>query len=382
MTLREALAHLQGKGLDRIDAQMLLLLALGRGAHERAWLMAHDGDALDASTTARLDALAQRRADGEPMAYLRGDQEFFGLTLQVDARVLVPRSDTETLVSWAIARFDHFPGPTRVLDLGTGSGAIALAIKAQRPAACVFATDASDGALCVARRNAGRLGLAVDFLPGHWIAAVPGQRFHIIASNPPYIAEGDIHLAALGHEPVSALTAGADGLAGTWPRPGAGGSRTVARGRVRAGGQPRRPGGHCALQRRPMATTAIMRVVPGPDLGPLAQGLSAMSDAQTRIDQLVKSHDIVLFMKGNASFPMCGFSGRAIQILKACGVEPRTLTTVNVLEDDGIRQGIKEYSNWPTIPQLYVKGEFVGGSDIMMEMYQSGELQQVISGQA
>jgi monothiol glutaredoxin len=107
-----------------------------------------------------------------------------------------------------------------------------------------------------------------------------------------------------------------------------------------------------------------------------------MSDAQNRIDQLVKSHEIVLFMKGNASFPMCGFSGRAIQILKACGVETRTLTTVNVLEDDGIRQGIKEYSNWPTIPQLYVKGEFIGGSDIMMEMYQSGELQQVINGEA
>lgn len=107
-----------------------------------------------------------------------------------------------------------------------------------------------------------------------------------------------------------------------------------------------------------------------------------MSDAQTRIDQLVKTNDIVLFMKGSASFPMCGFSGRAIQILKACGVETRTLKTVNVLEDDAIRQGIKEYSNWPTIPQLYVKGEFVGGSDIMMEMYQSGELQQVIGGQA
>ncbi|WP_300649687.1 Grx4 family monothiol glutaredoxin [Hydrogenophaga sp.] len=106
-----------------------------------------------------------------------------------------------------------------------------------------------------------------------------------------------------------------------------------------------------------------------------------MSDAQTRIDQLVKSNDIVLFMKGNASFPMCGFSGRAIQILKACGVETKTLKTVNVLEDDEVRQGIKEYSNWPTIPQLYVKGEFVGGSDIMMEMYQSGELQQVITGQ-
>jgi monothiol glutaredoxin len=107
-----------------------------------------------------------------------------------------------------------------------------------------------------------------------------------------------------------------------------------------------------------------------------------MSAVQTQIDQLVKSNDIVLFMKGSASFPMCGFSGRAIQILKACGVDTKALKTVNVLEDDGIRQGIKEYSNWPTIPQLYVKGEFIGGSDIMMEMYESGELQKTISGQA
>ncbi|TFZ01580.1 Grx4 family monothiol glutaredoxin [Ramlibacter rhizophilus] len=107
-----------------------------------------------------------------------------------------------------------------------------------------------------------------------------------------------------------------------------------------------------------------------------------MSDTQQRIDQLVKNSDVLLFMKGNASFPMCGFSGRAIQILKACGVDPRSVTTVNVLEDDGIRQGIKEYSNWPTIPQLYVKGEFIGGSDIMMEMYESGELQQVLSSSA
>lgn len=106
-----------------------------------------------------------------------------------------------------------------------------------------------------------------------------------------------------------------------------------------------------------------------------------MSDVQQRIDQLVKSHDIVLFMKGTASFPMCGFSGRAIQILKACGADPRTVATVNVLEDPEVRQGIKDYSNWPTIPQLYVRGEFIGGSDIMMEMYESGELQQVIAGQ-
>ena len=107
-----------------------------------------------------------------------------------------------------------------------------------------------------------------------------------------------------------------------------------------------------------------------------------MSDAQQRIDDLVKSNDILLFMKGSASFPMCGFSGRAIQVLKACGVDPKSVKTVNVLEVDGIRQGIKEYSNWPTIPQLYIKGEFIGGSDIMMEMYESGELQKVLGTQA
>ena len=103
-----------------------------------------------------------------------------------------------------------------------------------------------------------------------------------------------------------------------------------------------------------------------------------MSDVKQRIEQLVKTNDILLFMKGNTNFPMCGFSGRAIQILKAVGVDPKTLKTVNVLEDEEIRQGIKEYSNWPTIPQLYVKGEFIGGSDIMMEMYESGELKQLL----
>ena len=102
-----------------------------------------------------------------------------------------------------------------------------------------------------------------------------------------------------------------------------------------------------------------------------------MSDVQQRIDDLVKGNRVVLFMKGTAQFPQCGFSGRAVQILKACGVTE--LTTVNVLEDEGIRQGIKEYANWPTIPQLYIGGEFVGGSDIMMEMYQSGELQQLLA---
>ncbi|OIN91380.1 MAG: monothiol glutaredoxin, Grx4 family [Comamonadaceae bacterium CG1_02_60_18] len=100
-----------------------------------------------------------------------------------------------------------------------------------------------------------------------------------------------------------------------------------------------------------------------------------MSDTQQRIDDLVKTNDILLFMKGTASFPQCGFSGRAVQILKACGVDPKAIKTVNVLEDDAIRAGIKDYSNWPTIPQFFYKGEFIGGSDIMMEMYESGELQ-------
>ncbi len=103
-----------------------------------------------------------------------------------------------------------------------------------------------------------------------------------------------------------------------------------------------------------------------------------MSDVQQRITDLVKTSNVLLFMKGTAAFPQCGFSGRAIQVLKACGVETQDITTVNVLEDEAIRQGIKEFSNWPTVPQLYIKGEFIGGSDIMMEMYESGELQQAL----
>ena len=103
-----------------------------------------------------------------------------------------------------------------------------------------------------------------------------------------------------------------------------------------------------------------------------------MSDIRQRIDELVKSNDILLFMKGTASFPMCGFSGRAVQVLKACGVDTKAIATVNVLDDDEIHQGIKDYSQWPTIPQLYIKGEFIGGSDIMMEMYESGELKKLL----
>lgn len=211
-TLRAALDQLQREGLERLDAQMLLLLALQRPAHDRAWLLAHDGDALDTDARARLDALGQRRVRGEPMAYLRGDQEFFGLQLQVDERVLVPRPDTETLVTWALEVIDSCSHAAHVLDLGTGSGAIALALKSQRPRSHVSASDASHAALTVAQANARRLGLSVDFHAGHWLDAVPQQRFDLLVTNPPYIAEGDPHLAALTYEPRSALTAGPDGL--------------------------------------------------------------------------------------------------------------------------------------------------------------------------
>ncbi|MDP3812818.1 MAG: peptide chain release factor N(5)-glutamine methyltransferase, partial [Hydrogenophaga sp.] len=197
---------------DRLDAQMLLLLALQRDPHDRAWLLAHDNDLLEAPTLVRLAALVQRRQRGEPMAYLRAEQEFFGLQLAVDRRVLVPRPDTETLVNWAIDMLDTRNNPARVLDLGTGSGAIALAIASKRPAASVSATDASEDALAVARSNAQRLGLPVHFHAGSWLDAVPGQHFDLVVTNPPYIAEGDPHLVALTHEPLSALTAGADGL--------------------------------------------------------------------------------------------------------------------------------------------------------------------------
>ena len=158
-----------------------------------------------------------RRAAGEPLAYIVGSKEFFGLALQVDARVLVPRPDTETLVQWSLDLL-QLPGTapaSRVLDLGTGSGAIALALAHQLQAASrqcqVVAVDASADALDVARANAGQLGLQVQFIQSHWLQKVSGS-FHLIASNPPYIASADPHLAELRHEPLQALTAGADGL--------------------------------------------------------------------------------------------------------------------------------------------------------------------------
>lgn len=213
--MAQALRWAQAQHLDRLDAQLLVLHALGRGAQERAWLLAHDTDAFPEAAHATLQAAVLRRAGGEPLAYITGHKEFFGLDLQVDARVLVPRPDTETLVEWALELLSPAATPThhaRVVDLGTGSGAIALALKHTLPDLQVFAVDFSTDALAVAQTNALRLNLHVQFTQGSWLDGLQGQHFDLIVSNPPYIASADQHLAALQHEPLQALASGADGL--------------------------------------------------------------------------------------------------------------------------------------------------------------------------
>ncbi len=212
-TLAQAIQQGLALGLPRLEVQMLLLLAVQQDPSNRAWLLAHDQDPLSADNAAHYEALLKRRCDGEPLAYLRGSKEFFGLNLQVDARVLDPRDDTETLVEWALACLEAMRQPSpQVLDLGTGSGAIALALQAQRPQAQVWAVDASEAALAVAQDNAQRLALPIRCVHSHWFDALAGQRFDLVVSNPPYIAENDPHLPALRHEPLSALVSGHDGL--------------------------------------------------------------------------------------------------------------------------------------------------------------------------
>jgi len=211
LTVVQAVTWAQTLGLPRLDAQVLLLHALGRPPHDRAWLLAHSDDALDASVQAIFETTVQRRLNTEPMAYIVGQKEFFGLTLQVDRRVLDPRADTETLVEWALSCLADASSPD-VVDLGTGSGAIALALKHARPDATISAVDASADALAVASTNAERLGLPVTFHHGSWLAPLDGHTFDAIVSNPPYVASDDEHLAALKHEPLSALASGVDGL--------------------------------------------------------------------------------------------------------------------------------------------------------------------------
>ena len=212
MSMQQALAWAQTLDLPRLDAQILLLHALGRPLNDRAWLLMNSDASLNTDTHSTFAQFVQRRLATEPVAYITGQKEFFGLTLQVDARVLDPRADTETLVEWALSCLADVPAP-QVVDLGTGSGAIALALQHSRPDAHVHAVDANTEALQVAQANATRLGLAVQFHAGSWLSPFSGDTlFDAIVSNPPYIASADAHLAALTHEPLSALASGHDGL--------------------------------------------------------------------------------------------------------------------------------------------------------------------------
>lgn len=194
----------------RRDAQVLLGYALGVS---RSWLSAHRDVTLTTPDAAQFDALLARRRAGTPVAYLVGAREFYGRRFRVTPDVLIPRPETELLVEEALA---HLPrsAPRSVLDLGTGSGCIAVTIACERPAAKVIAVDASVGALDVARANARTLGASVEFIESDWFARLAGRRFDLIVANPPYIASGDSHLSRgdLRFEPQAALAAGADGL--------------------------------------------------------------------------------------------------------------------------------------------------------------------------
>ena len=205
-----ALGQARTRDIDGLEAQTLLLHVLKRPRHDRAWLLLNDRLALSAQEQAQFQNGLERLHKGEPLAYLTGMQAFHGLDLLVTPDVLVPRADTETLVDWALSLpLPH--APIAVLDLGTGSGAVALALKHQRPAWAVHAVDQSLGALRVAQANAEQLQLDVHFRQSDWLQSVTGA-FDLIVANPPYIAQGDPHLPALAHEPSTALVSGPKGL--------------------------------------------------------------------------------------------------------------------------------------------------------------------------
>lgn len=208
--LRAAAAALPGDEAHA-EAEMLLAQALQQS---RAWLVAHDRDALEPEPRARFSALLARRRAGEPVAHILGQRGFWSLDLAVTADTLIPRPETERLVELALERLP-FAQSSEVLDLGTGTGAIALAIASERPDAAITAVDADARALAVAGKNAARLGLGrIRFLRSDWFSAVAGERFRLIVANPPYLAEDDPHLATgdLRHEPRLALVSGPDGL--------------------------------------------------------------------------------------------------------------------------------------------------------------------------
>ncbi|NEN75271.1 peptide chain release factor N(5)-glutamine methyltransferase [Pelistega sp. NLN82] len=206
-TLRTFFAQ---SGLPLLEAKMLVEKVLGV---TRAWMITHDTDRIADKDWALLQILVQRRLQGEPMAYIVGKREFMGLDFSVNPSVLIPRPDTEILVETALAFLEKYPTAS-VLDMGTGSGAIALSIAYHCPTASVVASDVSEAALSVAKQNALQLNQSVQFIQSDWFSQIPKQSFHLIVSNPPYIHPDDIHLSQgdLRFEPLSALTDFSDGL--------------------------------------------------------------------------------------------------------------------------------------------------------------------------
>ncbi len=205
--MTSAAALLAGCGLSRVESRLLLAHVLGTSIES---VIAHPQRAVDGKAAARFADLAERRARGEPIAYLIGEKEFYGRPFRVTAAVLIPRPETELLVQLALDRMRRMEAP-RVLDLGTGSGCIAITLALEHPAATVVAVDRFPEALTIARANADRLEARVEFLTSDWFETVQGA-FDVMVANPPYVAAGDSHLSALRHEPESALIAGPDGL--------------------------------------------------------------------------------------------------------------------------------------------------------------------------
>jgi release factor glutamine methyltransferase len=208
LILADAAIHLNTEEAT-LEAQILLQYALNVN---RAWLIAHESDALEPNIHAAFEALIKRRLNGEPIAYILGYREFYGLKLKVTPDTLIPRPDTETLVEAALAKTPQNQ-TCKILDLGTGTGAIALAIARNRPQAFVTATDASENALKIAQENAQNLEITnIEFVQSDWFGALQNQSFDVIVSNPPYIEQNDVHLGDLRYEPITALASGQDGL--------------------------------------------------------------------------------------------------------------------------------------------------------------------------
>ena len=290
-TVRAALAQ---SGLVPVDAQVLLAHALGVN---RAWLIAHAADPLPAASAAAFLALAKRRRDGEPVAYLTGIREFWGLPLAVTPAVLIPRPETETLVELALARLPP-DRPVSVLDLGTGSGAVALAIARERPRARVVATDVSPDALAVARDNARRLGIAnVAFLRSDWYEALPAEsRFDAVVSNPPYVRAGDPHLGEgdLRFEPAAALSPGGDGWArcGSSSRARGNGSFREARSRSSTATTSRRRCRRCSPPpaSTPSPSRATSPASPGSSPAGRPEDISSRRGARVAVDRAPVRH--------------------------------------------------------------------------------------------